>query len=114
MSRDNYSNNSYGLLGLLIIHVFSTLPTSLFLLPFTHTSPPPQTHLPSPNTSALTHTCTSPSPNTHYFQSSPEPDSPVIKEVIAIADYSAQFGDELAFSAGDRIEVTADSESHSI
>jgi len=40
-------------------------------------------------------------------ESSPEPQtSPVIKEVVAIHDYSAQFSDELNFSAGDRIQVT--------
>lgn len=43
-------------------------------------------------------------------QSSPERQtSPVIKEVVAIHDYSAQFSDELNFSAGDRIQVTIES-----
>ena len=44
-------------------------------------------------------------------QSSPEPQAPaVVKEVIAIHDYTAQYSDELNFSAGDRIQVTVESE----
>lgn len=31
-----------------------------------------------------------------------------LKEVMAIADYSAEYPDELSFSAGDRIEVTVE------
>ena len=43
-------------------------------------------------------------------QSSPEPQAPaVVKEVVAIHDYTAQYSDELNFSAGDRIQVTVES-----
>ncbi len=42
-------------------------------------------------------------------QSSPEPSDPVIMEVIAIADYTAQYSDELTFSVGEKIQVTVES-----
>lgn len=76
------------LFHLLVLHLLlpSTLSSTLsstLLLPFFFISPP---------------------------QSSPERQtSPVIKEVVAIHDYSAQFSDELNFSAGDRIQVTIES-----
>ena len=34
----------------------------------------------------------------------------MVKEVVAIHDYTAQYSDELNFSAGDRIQVTVESE----
>ena len=35
----------------------------------------------------------------------------VIKEVMAVADYTAQYEDELTFRAGDKIKITLESES---
>ena len=45
-----------------------------------------------------------------HSQSSPEPQSPVTKMVVAISDYTAQYSDELTFREGDRIEVKVESE----
>ena len=36
----------------------------------------------------------------------------VLKEVVAVADYSGQFEDELSFHKGDKISVILESESH--
>ena len=37
----------------------------------------------------------------------------VVKEVMAVADYTAQYEDELTFRAGDKIQITLESESNS-
>ena len=35
----------------------------------------------------------------------------VLKEVVAVADYAAQYEDELTFRAGEKIQITLESES---
>ncbi len=46
------------------------------------------------------------------MQSSPENDAEeVIREMVAIYDYTGQFEDELSFTAGDKIQVTTESKS---
>lgn len=37
-------------------------------------------------------------------------EAPVLMECVATHDYTGQYEDELAFNAGDTVEVTADSE----
>ncbi len=47
-----------------------------------------------------------------FMQSSPENDAEeVIREMVAIYDYTGQFEDELSFTAGDKIQVTTESKS---
>ena len=51
-----------------------------------------------------------PSPSSSPSPSPPQSQATVLKEVLAVADYTAQYEDELTFRAGDKIQITLESE----